>query len=276
MAEINHDFVAREKVKVVRRLSGGGTVYHDLGNLNYAFIANGSEGNLVDFRKFAQPMIDTLQSIGVNAFLGGKNDIRVGDKKISGNAEHVYKNRVLHHGTLLFSSNLDKLNESIKVDPQKYTDKAVKSIRSQVANISEITRTEIDISDFSALIFSQVKLKFQNCSEYTLLKKDIGSINDLLKTKYSTWDWNFGYSPVYTLEKKVLIGKTYLKIKLQVEKGIIINVDLENDSLNQIREIKSLLINCRHDINEIEQRIERSIHIPSKKYQLKNLIKELF
>ncbi|NVO10935.1 MAG: lipoate--protein ligase [Bacteroidales bacterium] len=257
LSEINLEYATKNALKVIRRLSGGGTVYHDLGNLNYTFIANGKEGTLVDFKKFTQPIINVLQNLGVDAKLGGKNDIRVGDKKISGNAEHVYKNRVLHHGTLLFSSNLDELNESIKINPNTYSDKAVKSIRSEVANISEFLKETITITEFADLIANHIKQAFPSSKSYQLNINDIKKINDLVDTKYSTWDWNYGYSPTYTLKKEILIGENILGIMISVDKGIIREVKLKGDFLKNedLLKIEQSITDCPHDIKAITEKI---------------------
>jgi len=129
LAEINYPYVKENGIPVIRRISGGGTVFHDLGNLNFTFIQNGEKGKLVDFRKFTDPILAVLNKMGVPAVFEGKNDLRVDGLKISGNAEHVFKNRVLHHGTLLFSSVLNDLGKALKVKTDRFTDKAVKSIR---------------------------------------------------------------------------------------------------------------------------------------------------
>ncbi len=257
MAEINHSFVSQKQIPVIRRLSGGGTVYHDLGNVNYSFITNGSEGNLVDFKKHTQPIIDVLKSLGVDARIGGKNDIRVGDKKISGNAEHIYKNRVLHHGTLLFSANLDELNESIKVNIEAYTDKAVKSIRSQVANITEYLNRDINIEKFKELLIAHIKMLSQNAIDYQFTPSDIDSINELITTKFSTWEWNYGYSPAYTLARKIHVDDFVLDIELYVEKGAITNLSIKRDNQYQesYKPIEELLIGCMHDVHEISKRL---------------------
>lgn len=257
IAEINLEFVKTKGLHVVRRLSGGGTVYHDLGNINYTFIANGSEGNMVDFKKHTQPIVDVLQSLGVEARIGGKNDIRVGDKKISGNAEHVFKNRVLHHGTLLFNSILDELNEAIKINPDTYHDKAVKSIRSHVANISEFLKDNINIEEFTTTILNHIKKQFPNSKNYEFGAEDINSINQLIATKYSTWEWNFGYSPSYNLNKHIAIGKNFLEIEINVEKGIINQIIFSGDSIiqNRIQEIEQLLIGCPHNTDSISKRL---------------------
>lgn len=254
LAEINLPFIQKKGLKVVRRLSGGGTVYHDLGNLNYTFIANGSEGNLVDFKKFTQPIIDVLKRLGINAQIGGKNDIRISDKKISGNAEHIYKNRVLHHGTLLFSSQLDELNESIKVNPKTYTDKAVKSIRSTVTNISEFLKEPITIEGFAKLIEDHIKRFHANSDFYNFTSTDFELINKLVKEKYSTWEWNFGYSPTYKLSKEIKVGKDLIKFTIQVDKGIITDIHFEG-LLKHQKELDSLLIGCPHEYYEILARL---------------------
>lgn len=252
VAEINHQFVKQKGLTVIRRLSGGGTVYHDLGNLNYSFITTGSEGNLVNFKKHTQPIIDVLNSLGIDARIGGKNDIRVGDKKISGNAEHVYQNRVLHHGTLLFDSNLDNLNEAIQIEPKTYTDKAVKSIRSYVANISDYLNTHLTIDGFAQNTINHIKRTFSNALAYRLTEKEITSIDQLIKTKYATWEWNYGYSPVYTVNKQMQISNRSLNIQIVVENGFIVQVSLDGDLWEgKTTEIEQLLIGCKHDYDYI-------------------------
>ena len=135
--EVNTKFVTENKIPVIRRISGGGTVFHDQGNLNFTFIRQSEEGKQVDFRKYTRPVIDFLVSLGIDAKFEGKNDIKVDGLKISGNAEHVHRNRVLHHGTLLFSSSIDMLRNSIRTDKSCYTTRAVGSNPSSVMNLSE-------------------------------------------------------------------------------------------------------------------------------------------
>jgi lipoate-protein ligase A len=262
LAEINQEFVRSQSIKVVRRLSGGGTVYHDLGNLNYSFIANGSEGKLVDFKKFTQPIVDVLLHLGIDAQLGGKNDIRIGERKISGNAEHIYKNRVLHHGTLLFSSELDNLNESIRVNPSTYTDKSVKSIRSNVANISDYLKDKITINEFAALVVNQIKQTIPNCSSYNLTKNDNSAINRLIDTKYSTWEWNFGYSPTYELVRQISQEDHVLKVRIHVEKGIIteIKFGVGSSGESNLLDLEQMLTGCRHNL-ELLTGILRSVNL---------------
>lgn len=252
-AEINHQFVETYGIPVVRRLSGGGTVYHDLGNINFCFIMNGAEGQLVDFKRYTEPIIDILQGFGVDAFLGGKNDIRVGDKKISGNAEHVYRKRVLHHGTLLFQSDLDRLNEAIRVDLSKYHDSAVKSIRSTVANVADFLPSPMDVAFFEEFLIGYMLNYFQESDEYVLSEDDNNSIEALVDTKYSTWEWNYGYSPVYEVIKNIKTSAGKLTIKVNVVKGYVDDLNFSGvDISNEIVErLKLLLIGKVHSAKDI-------------------------
>ncbi|MGE0078658.1 MAG: lipoate--protein ligase [Bacteroidales bacterium] len=248
-AEINHQFVRANQIPVVRRLSGGGTVYHDLGNVNFTFIMNGVEGQLVDFRKYTEPIIEILGGFGVEAYLGEKNDIRVDGKKISGNAEHIYKNRVLHHGTLLFQSDLDKLNEVISVDLSKYHDKAVKSVRSTVANIADFLSNPIDINFFEEFVVGYMLSSFEDSVAVELTDSDTLTINDLVKSKYSTWDWTYGYSPTYEVDSYVDCKFGKLQIVVNVSKGFIDDLRIGDGSIAHpaITKLRSLLLGKRHE-----------------------------
>ncbi|NJK98346.1 MAG: lipoate--protein ligase family protein [Bacteroidales bacterium] len=148
MAEVNYRFLCENNIPLYRRISGGGTVFHDEGNINFTFIQNGEEGNLVNFRAFIEPIRDFLISLGVLAEIGPRNDILVDGLKVSGNAEHVYRKRTLHHGTLLFSSSLNFLRNALRVEEGKYTDKAVKSVRSKVTNLKDYIKDEFTAEQF--------------------------------------------------------------------------------------------------------------------------------
>lgn len=252
-AEINHQFVEEKQIAVVRRLSGGGTVYHDLGNINFCFIMNGEEGKLVDFRRFTEPIVEILQGFGVNAYLGEKNDIRVGDKKISGNAEHVYHSRVLHHGTLLFQSDLDVLNQAIKVEPNKYADNAVKSNRSVVANIAEFLPSIMQVDFFEEIIIGYMLNFFPQSKDFFLSEEDNRAIHDLIESKYSTWEWNYGYSPSYELINVVETSEGSMQIKVRVSKGLIEEIVFSNVIISnpELEKLKSKLIGIKHSKEEV-------------------------
>lgn len=222
LAEINYDFVKKNNIDVIRRLSGGGTVFHDLGNLNFTFIEDAKDQqNLVDFKRYISPIVNVLQNMGINAKHEGRNDIMVDGKKISGNAEHVFKKRVLHHGTLLFTSEIKSLSHALKVNPLIYSDKGVKSVRSRVANISEYLNESVDLENFKTRIYNYIIQNNKEALFYEFSDEDIKQIQQLAEEKYKTWEWNFGYSPKYIFEKSFMLNEKLWEIELHVEKGLI-------------------------------------------------------
>ncbi len=243
LAEINYRFVMEKEIKVIRRISGGGTVFHDLGNLNFTFISNGKEGYLVDFKKFTKPLMEIIQSLGGDVKFEGKNDLRINNLKISGNAEHVYKNRVLHHGTLLINSDLQMLSEGLKVVPGKYTDNAVKSIRSKVANLNDFLNSKISVEEFKNLLIEKI-----NRASYQYSKSDLERIDNYILQKYSTWDWNYGYSPCYEFNHSVLFDNKIISIHLAVENGIIQNCIISN-----YETLSKKFIGVKHEFQPINQ-----------------------
>lgn len=248
-AEINYEFVRKNKIKVVRRISGGGAVWHDPGNLNFAFIRNGIAGDLVNFKRYMQPVLDFLKDLGLNASFEGKNSIAVNGYKISGNAEHVYRNRVLHHGTLLFNTNLNDLKEALKVDLSKYTDRSVKSVRTSTTNIIEQLSLGVDMKKFSDSFLKHI---IAGEGEGRII--DLGStererIQLLADNKFSQWDWNFGYSPPYRLNSKANISGSELNIFMQVEKADIIKIIISGIFFepSMARKIESALTGQKHE-----------------------------
>lgn len=226
-AEINRAFVEKNKIPVIRRISGGGTVFHDPGNLNFTFISRGEKEKLIDFRKFTRPVIDYLNELGLPAQFEGKNDIRIEGLKVSGNAEHVYRDKVLHHGTLLYSSRLGTLNEAIRGKEKQFHDKAVKSVRSQVTNISSLLPGPLPLEEFKQGIIRHVINRFANLAHVRLSDHDIQQISLLAEKKYRTWEWNYGYSPRFEFRKKVSLGGNEFVVVMDVREGIVAGVDID-------------------------------------------------
>lgn len=252
LAEINYPYVRKNKVRVARRISGGGTVFHDAGNVNFSFMKSVKSPAEISFEQFTQPVTETLAILGAEATTSGRNDLLINGLKISGNAEHVYKNRVLHHGTLLFDSDLDKLREAIKVVPGKYQGKAVQSNRSKVANISPFLSKPMPCEEFiDFLFYTQVKKTGNHI--YELTKADTKNIEELANEKFVVWEWRFGYSPKYTFKNMVEIGGKTLQIFLEVKKGVIEGANFSGNCpiVPSTSRVSALLAGERHSFEDI-------------------------
>lgn len=218
MAEINYPFIRENNITVARRISGGGTVFHDAGNVNFSFIKNVKSSAEISFSQFTEPVREALAELGIEATTSGRNDLMIKGFKISGNAEHVFKKRVLHHGTLLFNSDLQNLGQAIKVVSGRYQSKAVQSNRSPVANISSFLKEEMKVEDFIDFLID-VQLKKQENKFYELTETDAEVIQKLATEKFETWDWNYGYSPKYSFKNEVNMDAKKLSVLLNVKKG---------------------------------------------------------
>jgi lipoate---protein ligase len=258
LAEINLDYVNANHIKVVRRLSGGGAVFHDLGNINFTFIRKGDHRTLVDFRKFTEPILEVMQKLGIEARFEGRNDLTIDGRKFSGNAEHVYKDRVLHHGTLLFSAMMTDLSSALNVDPSKFSDKAVKSVRSRVTNIREHLKEPMEIEEFMEMVRNHVKEKYPDSLTVELSESDHQHIEQLVKEKYDTWNWNFGYSPKYNFRKQLKTNGGHIEMNLHVENGIIMEAKIFGDYFNKLdtSEIEDALKGVPHTGDAIRQKLQ--------------------
>ena len=257
LAEINHEFVQRNKIPVARRLSGGGAVFHDPGNVNFTFIRTVDKISDVSFKVFTGPIIDALKVIGIDAYTTGRNDLLIEGKKISGNAEHIHKNRVLHHGTLLFNSHLEALRGALKVDLSKYEDKAVKSNRSEVANIADYLSMSMSVEEFTDILFSEISHRFPDFRIYQPASEDLEAIQKLSVGKYRTWDWIFGYSPKYRYTNTMKTEKGEIHVNLLISCGLLVEVSVSGTFPEEFgQKVSGLLVGCRHDLEVVKAALE--------------------
>lgn len=261
LAEINFEFTREHNIPVFRRLSGGGTVYHDLNNLNFCFIRSGKKGQLVNFSLYSKPILKALENLGIKAHFGKRHDIQIDNKKISGNASHVYKNRVMHHGTLLFNSQLDVLNNALKTNPLNFKDKAVKSVRSEVTNIINYTNN-IDFNQFTHYIFNYLLNYFDDSQSSALDMAAIEQINGLVKDKFTTNEWNYGYSPNYSFKKRIkTTNSDRINVALNVSKGRISECQItsNNKVLNEVLNLVSKeLIGVKHELVDLNNYFDQN------------------
>ncbi|MEI6898772.1 MAG: lipoate--protein ligase [Bacteroidota bacterium] len=249
LAEINLDYVKQNEIRVVRRLSGGGAVFHDLGNLNFTFTMKSEDENKINFRKYTDPILEVLINLGIDAKFEGRNDLTIEGKKFSGNAMHIWKDKVLSHGTLLFSSHMQDLSAALNVDPLKFQDKAVKSVRSRVTNISEHLKEPMGVMDFAELIQQHIVSKYPEAQLFQLTEKDHERINELVKTKYETWDWNFGYSPKYNFKKVLRTERSgTIEFDIDVHDGVIQKIKIYGDyfGVHDTEDIEAALTGVEH------------------------------
>ncbi|WP_174497234.1 lipoate--protein ligase [Salirhabdus euzebyi] len=259
--EINTDYVEANNITVVRRLSGGGAVYHDLGNLNFSFLAKDDGNSFHNFAKFTKPVTDALQKLGVNANLSGRNDLEVDGRKISGNAQFSTKGRMFSHGTLMFDSEIENVVSALKVKTEKIQSKGIKSIRSRVANISEYLEEKITMEEFKHMLLRYIfnVESVDDVPQYKLTDEDWKKINEISENRYKQWDWNYGKSPAFDIQhSKRIEGAGSIDVRLDVKKGVIEKCKIYGDffGVGDVKDIEEKLVGTRYERESLEKLFE--------------------
>ncbi|GAB6258317.1 lipoate--protein ligase [Peribacillus sp. NPDC101481] len=253
--EINSDYVDGNGITVVRRLSGGGAVYHDLGNLNFSFITRDDGDSFHNFKKFTQPVVETLEKLGIHAELSGRNDILAEGKKISGNAMFSTKGRMFSHGTLLFQSEMDHIVSALKVKKDKIESKGIKSIRSRVGNIADFLKEPMSVEEFRSFLLQNIFKESGKVTEYVLTETDWEKIHEISEERYQNWEWNYGKSPKFNLQNSHRFPVGSVDIRLEVNRGIIENCKIYGDffGVGEVTDIEQKLTGIRYEKEAISR-----------------------
>lgn len=219
--EINPEYVRAHGIRVVRRLSGGGAVYHDLGNLNFTVITDAKGAETLNFQMFCRPVVRALAELGVQAEVSGRNDITIDGKKFSGNSQYVREERVMHHGTLLFDSDLSVVASALRVSDDKVASNGVKSVRGRITNIRDHLPPEVGMAQFRGILRRHLA-EGSSAEPYALTAADLAAVEVLRRSRYGTWEWNFGTSPSYSIRKTRRVeGCGGIEVRMEVSGGVI-------------------------------------------------------
>ena len=265
--EVNQEFIDRRQIHVARRVSGGGAVYHDFGNLNFTFIIGVDDPGKVNYKKYVQPIVDALKVMGVEAEASGRNDILIEGLKISGNAQRMANGKLMHHGTLIFDVNLEDMVQALNVDPDKIVSKGVKSVRSRVTTIKEHLPQGTTLQDFQNELHYYLSNRHQD-TEIKLSAKDLANIEHEAKTRFSTWGWNYGYSPEFNLKNAKRFTGGRLEVLMSVNEGKIQSIRFMGDylGLHDVGDIEVSLLNVRYrkeDVIEVLSKFNLSLYFGS-------------
>ena len=220
-AEINADYISSHGVRVVRRLSGGGAVYHDLGNINFTFITGAGDSGTLDLSAFCQPVLDLLRRQGIDAQCSGRNDMTIDGQKFSGNSQYIKQGRVMHHGTILYDSDLTVVSKALTPPEDKYVSKGLASVRSRVTNVRPHMPGQPPTPVFLAMLRTHL-LQAYGMTPREFTEGELAEAQWLRNEVYATWDWNFGASPAYqTVKKRRVEGVGTLEVHMDVENGVI-------------------------------------------------------
>lgn len=258
LEEIDPEYVKTNDIYLVRRMSGGGAVYHDLGNLNFSFITEGQE-DLHNFARFTDPVIRVLRELGIDAQLRGRSDIFAAGKKISGNAQYATRGRMFSHGTLLFDTNIAAMLKAINPRRVKIESKAVQSVRNYVSNIRELLPEDMTITELKQAILAGT-FGGNQIPTHELSEEDWDHVRRISADRYGTWEWNVGRSPRFNVQKSERFAVGKVDARIDVDKGLIQSIKIYGDfaGKQEIAELEARLIGVRYDPDVLAETLQDS------------------
>lgn len=256
--EIDQHYCDEHDIKIVRRISGGGAVYHDYNNLNYTIISNEDNEADFNFKSLSQPVIDTLAEMGVKAEFTGRNDLQIGDQKFCGNAQYIKGKRIMHHGCIMFDVDLSVLTKALTVSKDKYESKGKKSVRSRVTNIKpHLEDQTLTVKDFMNTLRNLMDKKY-HMEEYILTEEDEKKVLAIKSEKNDSWDWVYGKNPEFTVQRKRKLPTGKVEANINVINNVIENVKFYGDffGVKDVAELSEKLKNIRYDRESIKKVID--------------------
>ncbi|SCG96020.1 Lipoate-protein ligase LplJ [uncultured Clostridium sp.] len=249
--EINQKYAEENNINVVRRMSGGGTIYTDMNGWQFTFINKNYKGSGIDFSEFTKPIIHALEKQGINAYFNSRNDLLINGRKFSGNAQYIKNGSRLHHGSILFNTDIESMVKSITVAEDKIISKGIKSVRERVTNISEHLDKDISTLEFKEIMLESLLKNTKNI--YTLTDEDLYRVNEISKERFESWNWNYGASPKFNITKSKRYSGGKVEFKINIDKGIIRDIFINGDFFGEgeVEDISKLLSGCRYSKESI-------------------------
>ena len=257
--EVNQKFCDDNGIKIVRRVSGGGAVYHDLNNLNYTIISNGRSGEEFDFKSFSQPVLDALDSLGVKAEFTGRNDLEIDGQKFCGNAQYVRSGRIMHHGCLMFDVNTSVLADALKVSKDKIESKGIKSVRSRVTNIKDhLPNQDMTVQDFVVALKKYMREKYE-MTDFVATEEDEAAILAIQEEKNNSWDWVYGKNPDFNIKRNRRLKTGKIEANIMVEQGVITNIKFYGDffGVMDVEDIAKKLVGVKYQKEDVQKVLEQ-------------------
>ena len=248
--EVNQKYCDDKDIKIVRRVSGGGAVYHDLNNLNYTIISSGRSGEEFDFKSFSQPVLDALDSLGVKAEFTGRNDLEIDGQKFCGNAQYVRNGRIMHHGCLMFDVDTSVLADALKVSKDKIESKGIKSVRSRVTNIKD----HLPNKDIKKYMSEKYEM-----TDFVATKEDEAAILAIQEEKNNSWDWVYGKNPDFNIKRNRRLKTGKIEANIMVEQGVITNIKFYGDffGVMDVEDIAKKLVGVKYQKEDIQKVLEQ-------------------